>query len=77
MVAKTKQKPRAPVDRNAPMDVSYQTKDFPLAQKATLNVLEMQPADRCMRLLNGRTEYSDQTSLKSTNVCIINKLFSV
>ena len=41
MVAKTKQKPRAPADRNAPMDVAYQTKDFLMAQKATLNVLEM------------------------------------
>ena len=28
-------------DRNAPMDVAYQTKDFLIAQKATLNVLEM------------------------------------
>ena len=41
MVAKMKQKLRAPVDRNAPMDVTYQTKDFHMAQKATLNVLEM------------------------------------
>ena len=41
MYARTKQKPRAPVDLNAPMDVAYQTEDLLMAQKATLNVLEM------------------------------------
>ena len=40
MVARTKQTPRAPVDLNAPMDIAYQTEDFLMAQKATLNVLE-------------------------------------
>ena len=70
MVAKT--------NRNAPMDgCRVSDKGFSYSTESNIKCFRNVSVDRCMQLLNRHTEYSDQTSLQSTKVCIMDKLFSV